>query len=262
MSPEELAEILYEKYCNLFEDKYKVDPKIIAIAEQVVVIENELENCDGKLISDGNGVNLIMINKNLKEETSKRFTIAHELGHYEISKHRSVLQHGFNVSSFKLNYNPTSFQEKEANEFASSLLMPKKLFREITDQLEINSQTIKKISDKFNVSLTAASLRYLKIGKKTICVIKVKDKKIEWAFCNDNFKLKYIKRGQTILRESEGWKYFNNKDSFTEGPALINASVWFYNDNNLRNDFYIYEDVIPLPSYNSVLIILWEYEGP
>jgi len=38
MSPEELAEILYEKYCNLFEDKYKVDPKIIAIAEQVVVI--------------------------------------------------------------------------------------------------------------------------------------------------------------------------------------------------------------------------------
>ena len=77
MSPEELAEILYEKYCNLFEDKYKVDPKIIAIAEQVVVIENELENCDGKLKSDGNGVNLIMINKNLKEETSKRFTIAH-----------------------------------------------------------------------------------------------------------------------------------------------------------------------------------------
>jgi Predicted Zn peptidase len=145
MSPEELAEILYEKYCNLFEDKYKVDPKFIAIAEQVVVIENELENCDGKFISDGNGVYLIMINKNLKEETSKRFTIAHELGHFEISKHRSVLQHGFNVFSFKLNYNPTSFQEKEANEFAASLLMPKKLFREFTDQLEINSQTIKKI---------------------------------------------------------------------------------------------------------------------
>lgn len=258
MSPEELAEALYERYYHLFDDEYKVDPKIIANAKQIVVIEKELDNCDGKLITY-DGVDLIFVNKNLKEETSKKFTIAHELGHHEISKHRSVLKHGLCVSTFKLNYNPSSFQEKEANDFASSLLMPKKLFQEYSDELEISGETIKKISEKFNVSLTAAALRYLKIGKIPICVIMVKNGRIEWAFCSDYFRLKYIEKGKLIRRESEGWKYFNKKESFTEGPALIKASVWFWNDRNLKEDFYIYEDIIPLPAYKSLLIILWEY---
>ncbi len=257
MSPEELAEALYERYCHLFDDKYKVDPKIIANAKQIVVIEKELDHCDGKLVSDS-GVDLIFVNKNLKEETSKKFTIAHELGHYEISKHRSVLKHGFYVSSFRLDYNPNSFQEKEANDFASSFLMPKKLFKEFSDGLEINGQTIKIISEKFNVSLTATALRYLKIGRIPTCVIMVNDGKILWAFCSKYFKLNYIEIGKTIRRESEGWKFFNKRETFTEGPTLIKASVWFWNDRNLKKDFYIYEDIIPLSAYNSVLIILWE----
>jgi Zn-dependent peptidase ImmA (M78 family) len=83
--------------------------------------------------------------------TRKRFSLAHEIGH------------------FALNHGPLSFlsnfidardikQEREANKFASELLMPKRILA------RYGFLTPEKISSLCNVSLQAATIRAGQMG--------------------------------------------------------------------------------------------------
>src|SRR5207247_1657430 len=61
-----------------------------------------------------------------------RFTLAHELGHYFIDEHRNALAAGLALShpSF-CDFESDLPVEKEADHFASNLLMPAKGFRKL-----------------------------------------------------------------------------------------------------------------------------------
>lgn len=78
----------------------------------------------GALTDGNNGVKYIMVNKNISNEGRKNFTIAHELGHYFL-KHNLHDNALFCTDDFvaedKYLNNPI---EREANYFATCLLMP------------------------------------------------------------------------------------------------------------------------------------------
>lgn len=77
---------------------------------------NSLDKFDGVSFFTDKGFPVIVINKAFPNDR-KRFTIAHELGH--------ILLH--NESNFPISgYRDEKCKEKEANEFASELLMPEK----------------------------------------------------------------------------------------------------------------------------------------
>ena len=102
-----------------------------------------------------------------------RFTIAHEIGHYVkhkdyIDAHGSILErkdHG--------GYSPEQIkQEKEANQFASELLMPEYYFAQKYNELyqqmgygnNVNEKVIKELSDIFWVSTQAVLYRIMMLG--------------------------------------------------------------------------------------------------
>lgn len=90
--------------------------------------------------------NTIMYNKT-HPKTRLRFSIAHEIGHYQLN-HKSF--------PHETEYNPKSAMEIEANIFAAELLMPAFLI----EKESINSKTdIQRIADKYKVSFEAADLR-------------------------------------------------------------------------------------------------------
>lgn len=104
---------------------YPVD--LLAILETLKIgcyyAENIENNADGKYCRKENH---ILINKNKKGNSDQiRMIIAHELGHY-INQHEGQLYKGneVNYSVFELQ------QEREANDFANELLMPKEKFIE------------------------------------------------------------------------------------------------------------------------------------
>ena len=118
-----------------------------------------LAHIDGKFI--------IFLNSK-HSQLRNRFTLAHEIGHYV--KHRNQITVGQEVVSTYLkpaagvlnrikdtnSYNQT---EREADEFAAELLMPENEFREKWRQAE----TIEEIADYFLVSVSAATVRGLKL---------------------------------------------------------------------------------------------------
>ncbi|MBS1511075.1 MAG: ImmA/IrrE family metallo-endopeptidase [Bacteroidetes bacterium] len=118
-------------------------------------------------IKDGKGT----IGYNITDASvRRRFTIAHELGHYELHKEKSDL---FVDQQFiyRRQNSPLSFElkemENEANYFASCILMPTDQVRKALEIMDINLVTedgIKELAKLFDVSTTAMSLRVNKLG--------------------------------------------------------------------------------------------------
>jgi Zn-dependent peptidase ImmA (M78 family) len=107
----------------------------------------------------------IMYNKN---ETSqrKRFTIAHELGHFILHKNTSL----FIDKSDRVLYRNSSsttgevLKEREANAFAACLLMPKKLIESEINNVPLGEDVVDYLSQKFKVSQLAMSFRLSNLG--------------------------------------------------------------------------------------------------
>lgn len=113
-----------------------------------------------------NGVPIIGVNS-LHHPNRQRFTIAHELGHFEL--HKEIITSSIHVDKEfpRLMRDATSAKGEErieiqANQFAAELLMPKALIeRELVGkQFDIEDDApLEEIAKKFRVSKQALQLR-------------------------------------------------------------------------------------------------------
>jgi Zn-dependent peptidase ImmA (M78 family) len=162
----ELAYKLLLKY-NLLTSP--VDVYKIAELLGIKIVPSDLgEDVSGVLVFKAEGP-IIGVNST-EFPQRKRFTIAHELGHFVLGHGRE----GLFVDNFKLFRDAKTatgeeYKEIEANAFAASLLMPSTLVREEYFKLT-NGQVIKDeskhekiigdLAKKFEVSKLAMSIRY------------------------------------------------------------------------------------------------------
>lgn len=89
----------------------------------------------------------------------QKFTIAHELAHFIL--HRNILQSGSHYDSVLYRDENTSVIEREANSFASNLLMPADKFEQY---IKDGENTIEKLADKFQLSTSAVRYRAYKLN--------------------------------------------------------------------------------------------------
>jgi Zn-dependent peptidase ImmA (M78 family) len=111
-----------------------------------------------ELMNDGKYVITVNATEN---ELRRRFTIAHEIGHYalgHIDYHRRICRDDLNSLSTG-NFNP---YEREANKFAAELLMPERVVRfAIADRGYTTTESLARI---FGVSEVAMSWRLHNLG--------------------------------------------------------------------------------------------------
>lgn len=102
--------------------------------------------------------------------TRQRFTVSHEIGHYMLHIKEQTLfvdyykgDKLFRKNNHKVNYN----MEREANQFAASLLMPKKLIeveiQKLSDEIEYSIKKFQ-LSKLFKVSELAMDFRLKTLG--------------------------------------------------------------------------------------------------
>lgn len=85
--------------------------------------------------------------------TRRRFTIAHELGHFYL--HRELIGDGITDDGLYRS-RLTGRYESQANRFAANLLMPRKLVWEFIEQ---GVDTVEELAKKFEVSKSAMSIQ-------------------------------------------------------------------------------------------------------
>lgn len=110
------------------------------------------------------------------------FTLAHELGHYFC--HRK-LQAEFHCSQGDLlDYNGTVSRkiEKEANVFASYLLMPATDFRQQIGNQTITLTLLGQIADRYQTSFTATALKWLELTDEAAMLVVARDEFVCWSY--------------------------------------------------------------------------------
>ena len=100
-------------------------------------------------------------------EKRKRFTIAHELGHFCIPSHRD--RAALCVAPDLSQDGSNKLAEREASEFAAELLMPRRVIESIVATGSIDIARALTISARFNVSLVSAAIRMCECGFSKLC---------------------------------------------------------------------------------------------
>ncbi len=111
------------------------------------------------------------------------FTLAHEFGHYLL--HRQDHPDGIRCSTEDMDRWDSKYRqiEKEANEFAASLLMPLDDFRaQIAPKSQPDLEALGECADRYGVSLIAATLRWLQYTERRAVLVKSIDGFIHWGW--------------------------------------------------------------------------------
>ncbi|AOS82063.1 MULTISPECIES: ImmA/IrrE family metallo-endopeptidase [Hydrogenophaga] len=117
---------------------------------------------EGMLARDPNDHEVWGIAYNGKSRPERqRFTIAHELGHFILHRSR---QQSFNCDKQSVHTGIDTLRdiEREADDFASNLLMPGDLLRAWISSQRIDFHVLGDIAKRFQVSLEALCIRYIK----------------------------------------------------------------------------------------------------
>lgn len=126
----------------------------------VRIVYEEIEDMSG-CVELENSTIIVTINK-YQNQTRQRFTAAHELSH--IIKHFPNVKDGeFKIGETVLfRDNETIGKvEREANELAAEILMPRNVFDSL---LRDGIRNIERLAEKFNVSPAAVRYRAYKLG--------------------------------------------------------------------------------------------------
>lgn len=100
-----------------------------------------------------------------------RFSIAHELGHYFIPSHYEALLNGKTHNSLS-GFICDNKMEKEADEFASILLIPTvALKKRLNQEGFMPLRKILELANYFSASATCAAIRYAKVTREACAVL-------------------------------------------------------------------------------------------
>jgi predicted transcriptional regulator len=122
----------------------------------------DINSCEGMLVRNPQDTAEWGIFYNGKANPERqRFTIAHELGHFIL--HRDQRQ-SFNCDKESVYSGADTIRviEREADDFASNLLMPGDLLREWISNQRIDLHVLSALAKRFQVSFEALCIRFIK----------------------------------------------------------------------------------------------------
>lgn len=233
-NPREEAKKILNKY--FITRPEQIDIESIVRSENCLIEEIEMQDDQRGHIIYTNTVGLIKINSKLKDYGQKRFTIAHEFGHF-IYDHEEISPGKIKIASNQENGKVEKFCEK----FAAELLMPEEMFKQITQGKDFNFELITELSNAFQVSEMAAAFRYANIGQIPAAVVVSKKNFVDSCFVNPILKLWLYKKGKAVNPVSSAFYLMNKKNPShleTTPQKLINGSIWFTTQES-NNQFFI-----------------------
>jgi len=228
--------IAREVHRQLGEVDGAVDLKHLANHLDIHEIKYEpLVNIEGALVTDASrACGSILVNSKSRK-TRRRFTIAHELGHYLNLSHVESAENGFWCNKSDLNVNKLNRligpdrqenQEVEANRFASELLMPSRQIKRSLSE-EICLEEVFSLAKIYGVSKEAMARRYAELRTEQLAILFSKDGKLRYPVSSRNMAALCLNEGEVLPHLDQ--VPFNRHTHVT---AEVNRSDWLYADGS------------------------------
>lgn len=148
------------------------------------VSEEKLDGFAGALIPAESGSRWGIVYGTGQSSGRRRFTLAHEFGHYLL--HRRKYRNGIHSSEADIDGRTKLEVEREANEFASWLLMPLDDFRkQVLPKDKPDFEVLGQCADRYEVSLVAAVLRWLRFTERRALLVASVDGFVKWSWSSN-----------------------------------------------------------------------------
>jgi len=239
---------LLQRY-SIDEPGFNIDD--LAFAMDIDVREGGLEDADAWLFRRKNGKGIIRLNSNTFNRQRRRFSIAHELGHWEM--HPNLKQGKFCTAENLSDY-IKSPEEIEANWFAATLLMPRFMIRDYITGGDADFKLIDRITDEFKTSRTAAARRFIELTTQRAILISSTNGKVNWHVKSPAAKF-YALESLTVLPESLTARVIASKTNPPESESLP-PEIWL-RENPVHAVEELFEDVRYSERLNTALTLLW-----
>ena len=218
-------------------------------AGKLRIEEGGLENAEGRIVASASG-GTIRVKPGLNSGR-RRFTIAHEIGHYLLHP-REGLHHEDTAKNFTL-WNDAS-EETEANVFAAELLMPEFLFEPRATKGAPSLALIDKLASEFHTSAMSTAYQYANLTIEQIALVVSEAGRIKWSVRAKDF-WPLVRTGQ-LSPDSAAGEIHARKSNDTRKMVCSPAYAWlpkFENDT----DHDIKEDSRYLEWYDCIITLLW-----
>lgn len=165
---------------------------------------------------------LVYVNANIPDQNRLNFTAAHEIGHVcmHIMPHIKMT---FACGSKEFSNPFNDPIEKEANGFASGLLLPRKLISKLTDN-EINWKNISDISVACEASLEATFRRMSFLDNTPVALVIHRNGQFKRFVLSENFGF-YIARTSFSI-EQESLCVDIREEAYPANFEMVDASDW------------------------------------
>lgn len=144
-----------------------IDLEVIAFQGGLEVRDEPLVGCEASLVGYGDK-GIITVAPGVSVER-RRFSIAHEIGHWEQHRGQSF---SCRIEERALDKASKS-KEREADDYASSLMMPANLFKEAIASHKggVSLALISDLGEMFRASFPAAAIRYVELSGEPVVLV-------------------------------------------------------------------------------------------
>jgi len=229
-----------------------INIEAIAFDGGVEVFYEKLYGCEATLV--GFGTKAIATVSPSHNRGRERFSVAHEVGHWHLHKGKSFR---CRVDDFVQNYSSDLEREKEADDFASNLLMPTRIIQPIIAAInKPGLQHLQAVADEFQVSLQAVSIRLATLDTLPVIVTCYTAAGFKWQIRAAHVPQRWWLRQQL---DNDSFAY----DVLHAGKACNSlgkqpAETWFENDD--ADEYEVLEH--SMPSTNGQVLVLLYLNDP
>ena len=151
--------------------------------------------------------------------------------------------------------------ERDADAFASNLLMPTNSIKELIKGCRFDFSVIEEIAEMYKVSKSAAALRFAEIGNTPIMAVYAMDGKIQWVSRSEDFPFWRLRNGSgkgdrvpenTVM----GTYFYEHDNSDCRQKETVFAGDCFDTKREEDNDMEFFEWCIE--HQNKAFSVFWE----
>lgn len=159
----------------------------------------------------------------------RRFSLAHEIGHYHLPTHRRLRRQGAlcGEGAMRAGIADVAQLEWEANDFASELLMPAPVFGADASRRDFSVVTARELASDsyYDVSVTAAAWRMTQLSIEPCAIVMSCSGKVRWARRSKSMRIPGLRRGTSIGSATIASTSFNEGTSQME-PLEVGINAW------------------------------------
>lgn len=179
-----IAELATDVFHGYGGGRVKVEPLEIIDNVEIGYSFDDFGDCFDGLIEHRRGEFHIYCNSKTNEYEGSprtRFTQAHELGHYFLDEHRNLLAAGKDPHASTTDGPGKLLVEREANYFASNLLMPREELLLFLKRTTSGLQAILDAGSHFGVSAQSTAIRYVQDCGARCAIVMFREGKPSWS---------------------------------------------------------------------------------